>query len=516
MSKQLLKSTSTVSGMTFFSRILGFARDMVIAHIFGASAGLDAFLVAFKIPNFMRRLFAEGAFSQAFVPVLSETVATKSKNQVKELVDNVCGSLFFVLLIITLLGCFGARYFIMVFAPGFRAHPEQLSLASDMLTWTFPYLLLISMTAFFSGIQNAYNRFALPALTPILLNVSLIFAALYLNQWAAEPVISLAWGVLIGGVLQFLLQLPAVARLGLLPRPTFGFFTPEVKRILKLMIPALIGASVMQINLLIDTVFASFLPEGSLTWLYYSDRLLEFPVGMFGVALATVVLPHLSKQFAQKNEHGFSSSLDWAFRMILLIGVPCSIGLIILAKPILATLFQYGRFGAQDVILTSYSLMALSAGLVAFLVVKIMVSAFYARQNTQLPLKVALVAIGCNVIFNFLLIGPLKHAGLALASTLSQSCQLLILLFVLVKYRYYMPQAGWLKYCLQLMLANVSMLLFLHSLQPQAGHWLEEPALWRVQHLGILIGGAILLYIATLWLSGLRPKDFIISSAQEV
>lgn len=515
MSKQLLKSTSTVSGMTFISRILGFARDMIIAHLFGASAGLDAFLVAFKIPNFMRRLFAEGAFSQAFVPVLSETVATKPKEEVKELVNNVCGSLFVVLTAITLLGCFGAKYFIMVFAPGFSAQPEQFALAANMLSWTFPYLLLISMTAFLSGIQNAYNRFALPALTPVLLNVSLIFAAIYLSQFTHEPVIALAWGVLLGGVLQFIIQLPAVSKLDLLPTPKVSFLSPEVKRILKLMVPALIGASVMQINLLIDTVFASFLPEGSLTWLYYSDRLLEFPVGMFGVALATVVLPHLSKQFAKKDERGFSSSIDWAFKLILLIGLPCSLGLILLATPILSTLFQYGRFGAQDVTYTSYSLMALSSGLVAFLVVKIMVSAFYARQDTKLPLKVALIAIVCNVIFNCALIGPLKHAGLALASTLSQCCQLAILLYVLIKNGYYRPLAGWLKYSMQLIAANLGMVAFIIALLPANQQWLEGVALWRAHHLFILIGGAIFTYAVVLWLLGMRPRHFTFSYLQE-
>lgn len=508
MSKQLLKSTSTVSAMTFFSRILGFIRDMVVAHMFGAGAGLDAFLVAFKIPNFMRRLFAEGAFSQAFVPVLSETVAVKSQPEVQFLIDRVCGCLLLVLTLITILGCVGAPFLITLFAPGFNENPQQFALASEMLRWTFPYLLLISMTAFFSGIQNAHNRFALPALTPVLLNISMIFAALYLTGFAADPVIALAWGVLLGGFLQLFFQLPAIYKLGLLPKPKIAFFDPNVKKVLKLMLPALIGASVMQINLLVDTIFASFLPAGSLTWLYYSDRLLEFPVGMFGVALATVVLPHLSKQYANKNDYAFSDSIDWAFRVILLIGIPCALGLILLAKPILSTLFQYGRFTAQDVIFTSYSLMALSLGLVGFLVVKIMVSAFYARQNTKLPLKVALVAISCNVIFNFILIGPFKHAGLALASTLSQAVQLSILLYVLLKLKHYMPSKGWLKYIFRLVLANTCMIAFLVVLSPEADAWLENSGLWRGYQLGILVAGSVVVYGAALWVVGLRFTHF--------
>lgn len=508
MSKQLLKSTSTVSGMTFVSRLLGFARDMVIAHLFGASAGLDAFLVAFKIPNFMRRLFAEGAFSQAFVPVLSETIAVKHKRDVKELVDRVCGSLLSVLALITLLGCWGAPILILIFAPGFNDDASQFALASSMLRWTFPYLLLISMTAFLSGIQNAYGRFAIPALTPVLLNISLIFAALYLTRFTQEPVLALAWGVLIGGIFQLLMQLPSIYRLDLLPRPKIAFMSPEVRRILKLMVPALIGASVMQINLLIDTVFASFLPVGSLTWLYYSDRLLEFPVGMFGVALATVVLPHLSKQYANKSEQGFSDSIDWAFKIILLIGLPCTAGLIILAQPILSTLFQYGQFTSQDVILTSYSLVALSLGLVGFLLVKIIVSAFYARQNTKLPLKVALVAIACNVVLNFLLIGPYQHAGLALASTLAQYCQLGILLYMLLKLKHYIPSSGWLKYVIQLGGANLLMAVFLIHTMPASERWLESAGMWRVSHLGLLILGAVVVYGFALWLMGLKVTFF--------
>lgn len=516
MSEKLLKSTGTVSGMTFFSRVLGFIRDMVIAQLFGATAGLDAFLVAFKIPNFMRRLFAEGAFSQAFVPVLSETISLKSKDEVKTLVDRVGGSLFLVLLMITILGCLGSPYFIMIFAPGFQQNPAQFELATTLLRWTFPYLLLISLTAFLSGIQNSYHRFAIPALTPILLNLSMIGAALYLTEWASTPVLALAWGVLIGGIAQFMFQLLPVHRLELLPIPKVGFFDPEVKRILKLMVPALIGASVMQINLLIDTVFASFLPAGSLTWLYYSDRLLEFPVGMLGVALATVVLPYLSKQAALKSQQGFSACIDWALRLVLVLGVPCLIGLVLLAKPILSTLFQYGRFEANDVLLTSQSLIAFSSGLVAILAVKICVSAFFAKQDTKFPLKVALVAIVCNIVFNAILIGPLKHAGLALASTISQFCQWFLLLYVLIKHRHYVPHAGWGMYLSRLGLASLLMGMFLVWFTPATDLWLESAASWRAMQLSVLVLGAMVVYGATLWGIGLRVSHFKMTAVQEL
>lgn len=508
MSDQLLKSTATVSGMTFVSRILGFVRDMIIAQLFGASAGLDAFLVAFKIPNFMRRLFAEGAFSQAFVPVLSEYVETKSRSEVKALIDKVSGSLFLILLLITVMGCVGASGLIFIFAPGFKNDAVQFGQAVDMLRWTFPYLLLISLTAFLSGIQNAHNKFALPAFTPVLLNVSLIFAAVVLSGWASQPVYALAWGVLIGGILQLGFQLPSVHKLNLLPKPKMAFSDPGVRRILKLMVPALIGASAMQINLLVDTIFASYLPQGSLTWLYYSDRLLEFPIGMFGVAIATVVLPHLSKQYAAKQDKGFSASMDWALKLMLCIGMPCTIGLILLAQPILSTLFQYGKFTSQDVILTSHSLIALSTGLIAFLTVKVCISAFYARQNTVLPLKVALFVIVCNIILNSVLIGPLQHAGLALASTLAQFCQLIILLYVLLKKNIYQPQMQWMPYLLRLVLANVVMGAFLYVFLPQSYLWLEAGAMWRAMHLALLMIGAVGVYALVLWVVGLRARHF--------
>lgn len=508
MSEQLLKSTTTVSGMTFFSRILGFVRDMVIAQLFGASAGLDAFLVAFKIPNFMRRLFAEGAFSQAFVPVLSEYIATKSKAEVKALIDHVSGSLLSVLMGLTVLGCLGAPLLIMIFAPGFSQNPEQFQHAASMLRWTFPYLLLISFTAFLSGVQNAHSKFALPAFTPVFLNISLIACALWLSDSVSYPVYALAYGVLIGGILQLALQFPSVHRLALLPKPRVAFSDPGVKRILKLMVPALIGASAMQINLLVDTIFASFLPQGSLTWLYYSDRLLELPIGMFGVAIATVVLPHMSKQFATGYETGFSQSMDWALKCLLLIGLPCSIGLIILAQPILSTLFQYGKFTASDVVLASQSLMALSMGLVAFLTVKVFVSAFYSRQNTKFPLKVALFAVVCNIIFNTLLIGPLQHAGLALASTLSQFCQLLVLLVVSKRSGIYAPQLNWRDYLSRVILANIIMGVFLATLTPESSLWLDNGTLWRASHLALLVAGAVGVYGLMLWVLGLRIQDF--------
>lgn len=504
MANQLLKSTTTVSLMTFASRIVGFLRDMVLAHVFGATAGIDAFLLAFKIPNFMRRLFAEGAFSQAFVPVLSEYRSTRPKDEVKVLINKVFGSLSLVLLLVTFLGVIGAPLLIRLFAPGFNIEDSRFPLACHLLQLTFPYIFFISLTAFAAGVQNTYGKFAMPAFTPVLLNISLIIGAYFLSAYFAEPVVALAWGVLIAGLTQLLFQVPFLAKLTLFPRPQMDWQDPGVKRILSLMVPSLLGASVMQINLLVDTIFASFLPVGSLTWLYYSDRLLEFPIGMFGVALATVVLPHLSQEYAKKSQTGFSASLDWALRWILLIGMPATVGLVMMAGPLLATLFQYGKFSAHDTVMASRSLIALSLGLVCFLAVKVLVSAFYARQNTKLPVKIAIFAMLLNVVLNALFIGPLAHAGLALASSLSSVSNVLLLLWILLRERIFVPMVGWKGFGMRLVCANTTMALVLWWFTPEISQWLESSAISRVIMLFSLIGGAVVAYFGGLWITGLR------------
>jgi putative peptidoglycan lipid II flippase len=513
MANKLFKSTVIVSFMTFLSRVVGFIRDMVMASVFGASPGMDAFLLAFKIPNFMRRLFAEGAFSQAFVPVLSEYRSTRSESDVKNLVDKVFGSLSVVLFVVTVLGVLCAPLLVWIFAPGFDVKDSRFPLAVNLLQITFPYIFFISLTAFAAGVQNAHGKFAIPAFTPVLLNVSLIIAAYYCSRYFVEPVTALGWGVMAAGIAQLLFQAPFLSKLALFPHFKLDWRDPGVKRVLTLMTPAIVGASVMQINLLVDTIFASFLPVGSLTWLYYSDRLLEFPIGMFGVALATVVLPHLSQQYAKKSQTGFSASVDWALRWILLIGLPSTIGLILLAGPLLTTLLQYGEFTSHDVVMASRSLIALSIGLVFFLAVKVLVSAFYSRQNTRLPVKIAIVAMLTNVLLNALLIGPLAHAGLALASALSSVINVSLLLFVLLREKYYVPVEGWKAFTARLLLANSAMALVLWYFSPEVSLWFEWDPLTRVITLSSLIGGAVIAYFGGLWVFGLRVSHLRLESA---
>ncbi|WP_082672041.1 murein biosynthesis integral membrane protein MurJ [Thiomicrospira sp. XS5] len=510
--KRLIKATATVGGMTMISRVLGFVRDMVIARYFGASTGADAFFVAFKIPNFFRRLFAEGAFSQAFVPVLAGVKEREGKAAVKALVDAILFRLGGILLLLTAFGVFGSGLWMMVFAPGFIDDPVKFQLASDMLSITFPYLLLISLVAFSSAIMNTYNQFAVPAFTPVFLNLTLISFAIWISPMLDVPVMALAWGVLAAGVLQLLFHVPFLKRLGLLPVPSArkNEGVGEVKR---LMIPALFGVSVAQINLLVDTVLASFLVTGSMSWLYYSDRLMEFPLGVFGVALATVVLPGLSKKAANENWTGYRQDIDTALRLVLVIGLPATLGLLLLAQPLIISLFHYGAFTDEDVTMSGLSLMAYSFGLLGFILVKILAPAFYARKEMKTPVKVAVVALVVNVILNLALIGPFAHVGLAAATSASAFVNAGLLYLLLRKQDKFAPLAGWGKLWGQVLLANVALVAFLAYLSPAPVEWLAFDAWHRLAWLGALVLGAIALYGVVLWLLGVRPAGWLPSKA---
>lgn len=504
MDKSLLKTTSTVSFMTLISRIMGFVRDIICAQVFGATAAYDAFLLAFKIPNFLRRFVGEGALSQAFVPILSEYHATRPKEEVQNLIDKVAGNLTLVLFIITAIGCIAAPLLILICAPGFAHDGSRAELATRLLRITFPYIFFISLTSFLSAILNTYGRFASPAFAPVLLNVALIFATVFICPYFVNPVMGLAWGVLLGGILQLLFQWPFVRRLNLMPRFKIDWKDAGAVRVMKLMLPALLGASVMQINLLVGTVFASFLPIGSLSWLYYTDRLLEFPSGIFGVALATVILPHLSTHYANKSAQNFSNSIDWALRWTLLIGLPSSIGLIMLAPAIVTTLFQYGAFSENDVWMTALSLRTLSIGLIAFIITKVLVSAFYARQNTRFPVYIAIASIVMNVIFSLLLMGPLAHAGLTLATSLASVVNVVILLGTLWRSKIYSFRKGWGLFMARLGVANAMMSIFLWQVTPAFESWLSFSVANRSLWLGTLIIGSVVIFFACLWISGVR------------
>ncbi len=469
--------------------------------------GYDAFLVAFRIPNFTRRLFAEGAFSQAFVPVLSEYRATRGEVEVKHLIDHVAGSLGVVLMAVSVIGIVAAPLIIGLFAPGFH-HDPRFEMATQMLQITFSYVMLISLTAFAGGILNTYGRFSLPAITPIVLNLAMIACALLFSAYCEPSVKALAWGVLFGGILQFLIQIPVLRRLKLCPRPRLNWADPGVKRILTLMVPALFGASVGQINLMIDSIFASWLAVGSVSWLYYADRLLEFPLGIFGVAIATVILPHLSAKHARQSHQEFSWTVDWAFRWIVVIGVPATVGLGMLAQVLVLTLFRYGHYTEHDALMTSRAAVAMAVGLMAFLLIKVLVSAFYAKQDTKYPVKVGVWILIFNVVLSLLFIKPLAHVGLALASSLAGIMNAGFLFAELWRRKVYRPRAGWVLLLIRIMLASGLMGAFLWLTMPVHTVLLAQAFWLRLLWVGGLVCASGVVYVASLLLVGVRRVHF--------
>ena len=509
MRNKLLKSTLVVSLMTSLSRLLGLVRDVIIGAMFGPGAGVDAFIVAFRIPNFLRRIFAEGGFSQAFVPVLSEYRERRSRDEVSALLEHTVAVLGSWLCVTTVIGVLAAPLLIWLFAPGFSADLEKQALAARMLSITFPYILFISLTAMAGGILNTYRRFAVPAFTPVLLNLSLIGCALWLTPYfpAEQRVVALAWGVLIAGVAQLLFQFPFLLKLRLLPRPRFRRDREGVGRIIKLMIPTLFAVSVTQVNLMVDTIIASFLETGSISWLYFSDRLVEFPLGVFGIALATVVLPSLAAEHAGKDHAAFNKTLDWALRWVLLVALPAGAGLMLLGAPLLTALFQYNEFSAYDVHMAHRSLLMYALGLPAFILVKVLSAGFFSKQDTKTPVTVAVLAMLANIVLNLLLVIPLAHAGLALATSLSACLNAALLYYALRRKKGFQTSPGWLLHLGRIGLALAVMALALVYFVPAPSTWLQWGLYERaVNVVSFTLAGA-LAYFATLWLCGLRLRN---------
>jgi len=505
----LVKSASKVGGNTLLSRILGFVRDLVFAHVFGANANTDAFFVAFKIPNFMRRLFAEGAFATAFVPVLSEYKTTREFSDLKTFVDHMAGTFGLVLLLVSVLGVVGAPVLVMIFAPGFIDEPVKQALATEMLRLTFPYLMFISLTAFAGGVLNVHGRFGIPAFTPVLLNLVLIACAIWLAPQLDQPIVALAWGVLIAGITQFVFQLPFLNQLKLLPRFKVAPKDEGVRKVGKLMLPALFGVSVTQLNLLLDTLIASFLVSGSISWLYYSDRLMEFPQGILGVAIATVILPGLAQKHAEKSPEAFSHMMDWGIRWILLFGIPSAVGLLLLAGPMIATLFQSSVFTTEDVLMAQKSLWAYGMGLLPFMLIKILAPGYFSRQDTKTPVRIAVIAMVSNMVLNIILVFPLQHAGLALATSLSAALNAFLLYRGLRKEKVYQPEKGWLWLFARILGASLLMAVVIVWFAPEMAFWLEAERLLKIGWLAGLIAAGMLVYFAVLLLSGVRIRHFM-------
>jgi len=503
----LLRALATVSSLTMVSRVLGYVRDFFIARVFGASLLTDAFFVAFKIPNLLRRMFAEGAFSQAFVPILAEH-KNRNPQEVKGLIDRVATLLALALALTAALGVALAPLIVYVTAPGFAADPGKFELTVALLRITFPYIFFISLVALAAGILNTWSRFAIPAITPALLNVSFIVGAAFLAGYFDPPVLVLAWAVFVGGVLQLGFQIPYLLKLNLLPRWRLDLHHPGVRRVLFLMVPAAFGVSVTQVSLLINQIFASFLPTGSVSWLYYADRLMELPAGVLGVALGTILLPSLSKTHADADSAEYSRLLDWGLRMTVLLALPAAAALAVLALPLIATLFQYGRFGAEDAAMTRQALVAYSAGLLGLILVKILAPGFYARQDVKTPVKIGLWTLLATQAMNFAFVGSLKHAGLALAIGLGACLNAGLLYWLLRKRNIYEPQAGWLAFLLKVLAAVAFMAVVLFTTMGEASWWLVAPWYQRVAATAGLVVLGTAAYAGCLLAFGLRPRDF--------
>src|SRR5688572_15887098 len=503
----LLRALATVSSLTMVSRVLGFVRDFFIARVFGASLVTDAFFVAFKIPNLLRRMFGEGAFSQAFVPILAEH-KNRAPAEVRGLVDAVARLRFLALVVTAALGLALAPVIVYLTAPGFAADPGKFALTVQLLRITFPYIVFISLVALAAGVLNTWNRFSVPALTPSLLNVSFIVGAAFFAERFDPPVLVLAWAVFIGGALQLAFQVPFLLRLGLMPRWRLDLSHPGVRRVLLLMLPAAFGVSVSQVSLLINQIFASFLQTGSVSWLYYADRLMEMPAGVLGVAVGTILLPTLSKYHADANQTEYARLIDWGLRVAILLAVPSAAALAVLALPLVSTLFQYGRFGVEDAWMTRQALIAYSVGLVGMILVKILAPGFYARQNVATPVKIGILTLVATQAMNFAFIGPFRHAGLALAIGLGACLNAFLLFVILKKDRVYQPQPGWALFLLKVAVAVGLMSGVLLLAMGDAAWWLGNTWQRKVPAVTGLVLLGLAVYAASLAALGFRPRDF--------
>jgi putative peptidoglycan lipid II flippase len=516
---KLMLKTSVVSAMTLLSRILGLVRDVVFARYFGASLVMDAFLVANRIPNMLRRFFAEGAFSQGFVPVMARYREQHSHDDAREFVDAVAGTFGLILFLTTLLGVVAAPLLVAIVAPGFIGDDGRFDLAALMLRFTFPYLFFVSLTAFAGGILNTYGRFAVPAFTPVILNIVLIAGAIWLAPRLDEPGMALAYAVFIAGICQLLFQVPFLLRIRALPRPRWMISHAGVKRVMTLMLPAIFGSSVAQVNVLVGGIIASMLGVGKISVLYYSDRLMEFPLGLFGIALATVTLPYLSRQFATGSHAQFSATLDWSMRLVLLVALPAAIGLIVLAEPLVATFFYGGVFTADDVHLTALALQAFAVGLIGFSFVKILAPAYFAREDTRTPVRIGLIALAVNFLLSVVLAWYLtsigyagSHAGLALATSVAALLNALMLYRGLRREAVLHHAKGWAALLLQVLVANAAMWAVLAWLGRPLAWWLGAGAMQRAGWLSatVVVGAAA--YAATLIVTGLRPSKLGLGS----
>lgn len=513
MAKGLFRSGMIVSAMTMLSRILGLVRDAVTANLLGAGAAADIFLVANKIPNFLRRLFAEGAFAQAFVPVLTEVKEKHGDDGVRLFVAQAAGTLGTVLLIVTILGVLGSSVVAALFAPGwYNAYLEggeegyKFEIFSQMLKLTFPYLFFVSLVALSGAVLNVYNRFSVAAFTPVLLNVSIISCAFYFHDKFEFGAFAMALGVFVGGIVQLAFQIPFLLKARLLHRPRIAWRNENVTKVRKLMLPAMFGVSVSQINLLLDTVIASFLVTGSVSWLYYSDRLIEFPLGLFGIGIATVILPALSRLHVNNDDAQFQATLDWGLRFIIFLGLPACFGLVALAPLIIDVLFGHGEFLSEPghIDKVAMGVTAYAVGLVSFMAIKVLAPGFYAKQNTKTPAKIGVVAMVLNMVFNLILAPMFGYLGLALATSLSATCNAFLLYYYLNKQGHYRLSTMTISFFAKCFIAAIVMFALVYYIEAYFS-LSQLNSVMQVSALFGLIFAAAISYFSILFLFGIRP-----------
>ncbi|HEY0681627.1 MAG TPA: murein biosynthesis integral membrane protein MurJ [Steroidobacter sp.] len=518
MSRGIFRSTAIVGITTLLSRVTGLLRDIVQVAMIPA-VFLEVYVLANQIPNLLRRLFAEGAFSQAFVPVVAEYKTKRSKEEVRELVDSVAGTLGGFLAIVSLVGVIAAPVVVAICAPGFTAKEVgQFGLAVEMLRWTFPYLLFVSLTALAGGVLNSYQQFALPAFTSVVLNVVLIVFAAWVSPHFEQPAVALAVGVFVGGLLQVFIQLPALIKLGVIRRPHWNYQHEAVRRIAKLMGPAIIGSSMGQLSIMVSTGIASLLADGSMAWLYYADRVVEFPLGVFSIALATVILPSLSSQHAKESPDEFSATMAWAVRLVCLIVIPASVALFSLAGPLTAALLHYGHYSAKDAQMTRIALMAFSLALLGWSMIKVLATGYYAQQNTKAPVKIAMRSLGVTMALNVVVVlalwltdnlkTPGAHALLALTNGVGAIMNATLLYTGLLRSQVLKRGQALRGLLIRIVLASALMAAFLWWFGGDLATWLETSKILRVVWLAGLVVGGIVIYFAALWVMGVRAGQF--------
>ncbi len=506
----LLRALAAISSLTLLSRILAFVRDMLIARIFGAGMATDAFFVAFRLPNLLRRLFAEGAFSQAFVPIFGEYKNKRGHDETRLLVDHVVSLLAVILFVVTLIGIIAAPLIIYLTAPGFVGNHDKFELTVQLLRITAPYIFFISLVAVAAGILNTYGKFWVPAFTPVLLNICFIAAALWAAPYFRQPIMALGWATFASGVVQLAFQVPFLKKIDMLPKWRFSLKDAGVWRIVRQMGPAVFGVSISQLSLIINTIFATLLAAGSVSWLYYADRLMEFPSGMLGAALGTILLPSLSKHYADDNPDEYSKLMDWGLRLTFMLALPAALALGMIGVPLIATLFQHGAFGAHDVLMTRNALAGYAVGLIGIILVKILAPGFYARQDIRTPVKIGIATLLATQAMNLLFVFGLHlhHAGLALAIGLGSCANSAILFYFLRKRGIYRPEPGWAAFFAKVGAALAALGVGLWLGMGSEQYWLAAHGWARILRLAALVAGGMAVYFGVLFALGFRLKDF--------